>query len=260
MTTINDISDLVQVLRNHPEWRYTVRGLVIDEDLAQIPQRMSELEKILSAYIEENEKRSREQDALLAAYVEETKRRIEDTDRRINELHQHLDEYRRFTQKNVEQSSQRMNRIDGRLDNGLGINYEVKVEKNLHSIVGQGLRIRRVRILRSFLIDFEDELMGQIEDAEEGGRITGEQASRLLDTDLIFSGIKRGESERTYFVAEASITIAESDIVRAANSAGILSVVLGHPTEAAVIGANISDSLYEIYASNNVEAIRYPDW
>ncbi len=28
MTTINDISDLARVLREHPEWRDTIRGLV----------------------------------------------------------------------------------------------------------------------------------------------------------------------------------------------------------------------------------------
>lgn len=253
MTTINDIRDLVQVLQDHPEWRHTLRGLVIGDDMAHLPQRATDLEKTLAAYIEESEKRSREQDARLAAYVE-------NIDRQIVELHQHLDEYRRFTQSNVDHSNQRMNRLDGRLDNGLGINYEVKIEKNLHSIVGQGLRIRRVRILRSFLTDFGDELMGRIEESESEGRISEAELVQLLDVDLIFSGLKRGESERTYFVAEASITVAEGDIIRSATRAVILSAVLEAPVEAAVIGANISDSLYDTFASNDVKAIRYPDW
>ena len=32
-----------------------------------------------------------------------------------------------------------VNRIDGRMDNGFGINYEIKVQKDLASIAGQYL-------------------------------------------------------------------------------------------------------------------------
>ena len=49
MTTINDISGLVQVLQDHPEWRQTVRGLVIGEDMAQVTQMTTDLEKTLAA-------------------------------------------------------------------------------------------------------------------------------------------------------------------------------------------------------------------
>ena len=41
MTTINDISDFARILREHPEWRETVRGLVLGEEVSQLPQKLA---------------------------------------------------------------------------------------------------------------------------------------------------------------------------------------------------------------------------
>ena len=38
MTNINDIADLEQILQDHPEWRDTIRGLIVGEELANLPQ------------------------------------------------------------------------------------------------------------------------------------------------------------------------------------------------------------------------------
>ena len=40
MTTINDISDLVQVLRERPDWLAAVRSLVLGDELLDLPQQM----------------------------------------------------------------------------------------------------------------------------------------------------------------------------------------------------------------------------
>ena len=52
MTTINDISDLVQILQDHPEWKNTIRGLIIGEELAQLPERFTRLEQTLADFIQ----------------------------------------------------------------------------------------------------------------------------------------------------------------------------------------------------------------
>ena len=41
MTSINDIADLVQILQDHPEWRNTVRGLIVGEELANMPNEVA---------------------------------------------------------------------------------------------------------------------------------------------------------------------------------------------------------------------------
>ena len=41
MTSINDIADLVQILQDHPEWRNTLRGLIVGEELANMPNEIA---------------------------------------------------------------------------------------------------------------------------------------------------------------------------------------------------------------------------
>ena len=38
MTSINDIADLVQILQEKPEWRNTIRGLILGEELGNLPR------------------------------------------------------------------------------------------------------------------------------------------------------------------------------------------------------------------------------
>ena len=52
MTTINDITDLVQILQERPEWLQVFRCLVIGEELAQVPQRLDILDQRLAEFIE----------------------------------------------------------------------------------------------------------------------------------------------------------------------------------------------------------------
>ena len=42
MTEINDISDLIRVLQEHPEWRQALRDIILDERLARLPQQMDQ--------------------------------------------------------------------------------------------------------------------------------------------------------------------------------------------------------------------------
>ena len=42
MTEINDISDLIRVLQEHPEWRQALRDISLDERLARLPQQMDQ--------------------------------------------------------------------------------------------------------------------------------------------------------------------------------------------------------------------------
>ena len=47
MTTINDIADLVRVLRENPEWLDTLRGVLISDELSSIPGSLKEIDRRL---------------------------------------------------------------------------------------------------------------------------------------------------------------------------------------------------------------------
>ena len=67
MTTINDITDLVQILQERPEWLQVIRGLVIGEELAQVPQHLVALDQRLADFIGFVKQNSEAVDRRLAA-------------------------------------------------------------------------------------------------------------------------------------------------------------------------------------------------
>ena len=152
-----------------------------------------------------------------------------------------------------------MNRVEGKLDNAIGMNYEIKVERNIGSIAGQYLQMRRVRVLRWGRNDSDSGLMELIYQAEDDGVITGEQLDDLGRTDLIFTGHTRTDRANAQVAAEVSITIGDEDIFRAARRARILESVTGQPVIPAVIGAHIDEARTESADANGVVVVPEPD-
>ncbi|MYC38966.1 MAG: hypothetical protein F4X66_18955 [Chloroflexi bacterium] len=52
MTTINDISDLVRVLEERPDWRAAIRNLLLGEDLLNVPQQLAQFIETTNQFIE----------------------------------------------------------------------------------------------------------------------------------------------------------------------------------------------------------------
>ena len=101
--------------------------------------------------------------------------------------------------------------------------------------------------------------MDMIEDAEDAGVITGEQYNDILQLDIIFSCRRRPDNVDAHVAGEVSITIGDSDVVRAARRAPLLSAAIGQPVIPAVIGANIDDARAALAAANNVSVVLIPD-
>lgn len=79
----------------------------------------------------------------------------------------------------------------------------------------------------------------QTEEASESGVITHTEADRLIDTDMIVSGIRMPDGNVVYVAVEASGTIKTNDIERARESASILARLYETEAIAAVYGYSI---------------------
>ena len=251
VTTINDITDLVRVLQDHPEWKNTVRGLIIGEELAQLPQRVTRLEQTLADFIEATNRNFE----TVHARLDSIDARMDHMDARFDAIDVRLDRMdARFDGMDT-----RMDRMDGRMDNGFGMNYELKVGKNVHSIAGQHLGIRRVRLLRGNHDGVNETFADSVEDALDEGKIDRRQANELLSSDLIFAGRNEDTGEQVYVAAELSITIGGDDITRAADRASILRSIVDRPVIPAVIGASIDDARVELASAQRVSVAISPE-
>ena len=237
MTDINSINDLIQILQDQPEWRAPLRGMLLSEELEQLPQRVTALEESLASF-------------------------IKTTDQNFQLVHQRLEQLENDVadlKAGQAQLQTAINQINGRLDNGFGMNYQLKVEKNILSIAVQHLNLRRSRLVRSVQAGFSPELGELIEDALENDILTPEEAGRIGQVDLVIAGRQGNQGPDVYVAAELSITVGDDDINRAAERARILETLVERPVISAVIGAHIDDTRADLAREKGVTVARVPE-
>ena len=223
MTSINDISDLIRVLQEHPEWRQALRGIILDEDLTRLPQQVDE--------------------------------RFDQMDQRFDQMDQRFDQM----DQRFDQMDDRLNHTNGRLDNMTGTNYEIKVEKNIRSVAPQQMGLRSVRVVHGTLSGMDSNLQHAIEQAADNGTVTWEEASALMAVDLIFEARTRTAGTPAHVTAEISITAGTQDVTRAKDRAQILEKVLGTEATPAVVCSRIEEHARGLAERENVTVALLPE-
>ena len=258
MTSINDIADLVRILREQPEWADTIRGILLGQELLELPERFASFVELTS----ENFRLVHQRLDRIETDMAEVKADVARNTADIAEIKTDVAEVKADVagiNARLDRMDGRFNRIDGRMDRGFGNMYAVKVERNIRSIAGQYLNLRRVRILRGFYAPTDHDFQDRIEQAEEDGRVASEDVDALWRSDLILSGRDRTTGADRYIVIETSITVGNSDITRAKARAGTLASALGQPVTPAVAGANVDADRTATAALEGVSIALEPD-
>ena len=152
MTTINDISDFARILREHPEWRETVRGLVLGEEVSQLPQKLASFieathenfrlvhERMERFEVGQSEMRT--EIGGIRTEIDGIRTEIGGIHTEIGGIHTEIGGiHTEIGGIHTEIGSLRtdVNRLTGRGDNGMGLNYEVRVERVFAGIAKQRL-------------------------------------------------------------------------------------------------------------------------
>lgn len=176
------------------------------------------------------------------------KGRLDKVDERLDNMDERFDKI-----------DERFDKIDGRLDNAAGANYEFKVQKNLGSIAGQSLRLRRVRTLKGPRADDDQDLRNRVDDAEDNGVITEPENHDMWLLDLIFSGRRRDDGAEVLVAVEISITAGDDDISRARDRSEVLRRATEAETIPVVIADHIDQDRYEAAEQAGVVIIPVPE-
>ncbi len=127
----------------------------------------------------------------------------------------------------------------------MGEREERKIASRIHSVIAQPLGLRRARVILSIGEVAPRDLLDPIEDARDEDRISEEQFSRILNTDMVFTARRRrnGSTERDpiWCAVEISMTVRDDDVVRARETADALTQAVGGDTLAIVSGPTITD-------------------
>ena len=244
MTTINDINDLARILREKPEWVSTLRNLLLSQELLDLPEKF-------------------------AQFVQTTNDNFQLVNRRLDRLEEDvgvlkedvavLKEDMGLVKQDLNQVKENLNRVNGKMDNALGANYEFKIQRNIGSIAGQYLNLRRVRVQQGPRTDRAPRLEELLEQAEDQQLITKEQYLDLQRLDLVFTGRQQDRTGDTTVAAEISITIGNNDIERAARRAQALNQALNQEVIPVVIGAHIDEERRQMAQEQAVSIMLEPD-
>ncbi len=243
MTTINDISDLVKIIQEQPQWAETLRGVLLSRELLELPEKFAAFVATVDRQFEAVYQR-----------FEAVDRRFEAVDRQFEAVHGRLDRM----DEELRAMNRRMNQMNGRLDNALGRSYEYKIEKDIRSIAEDQLNIERARIWKGPNTGFLDAPMDILEQARTDGIITPDEYREMFRVDIILRGMGLDHNPESYATIETSITIGGSDIIRVSRRAEILGRALDHPVIAAVVGTQIDDERSQLAQDHNVRVALMP--
>ena len=223
MTTINDISDLAQVLRDNPQWADVIRGILLGEELLKTPERVA---------------------ALVSA--------AKTTNRRLDLLE--------AGQKRLEAGQKT---LTSRLGNIIGTDYERQIAQSVPRRFRRYLNVHRPRAVYARAIyagtvpDFT-EIPDLMDDAVENGTISDEEADDLLAVDLILLG-SSPQGDPAYIACEVAVTAHDHDVTRAKRRAQVLERASGATALPAVIGQSAPQGTLDLAARENVTFVQVPD-
>ena len=217
MTTVNNIADILRIIREQPEWGEALRAALLSKEVLELPHTLAEFAQA--------------------------------TDQRFARLEGDV--------AGLKEGQARLEagqaRLEGAVGNLQGNAYEQRVANNIASIVRQHLGIRRVRVLKGFKVSDEMAFHHLMDEAEDHDVISERERFEAGNTDIVLRGYS--QQATTYLALEVSLTAGESDINRAADRAHILSRATGEATIPAVISAHLDESRRQLVASRNVALI-----
>ena len=233
MTTVNDFTDILRIIREQPEWGDALRSALLSQKLLELPERFAE-------FVEAANKRF----AALEGDVAELKAGQARLEASVSQL-----------QGDVSQLQGSVSQLQGDVGNMRGTDYEIRLGKNIDSILGQRLRLRGTRLIKGSLAGNNAVYLDLIDAAEDRGDITEQERGEINETDFVLRGRSRIDRSTVFVVVEASVTAGDSDIHRAADRAAILEKATGNVTLPAVACANFDSARQQLASERNVTLI-----
>ncbi len=222
MTTINDIADFVNIVREQPQWADMVRGVLLGQELLNLPSRFAEFVELTSRNFELVNKR-----------FDLLETRLDGLEVRLDSIEVRLDSM----ETRVDGMQNHLNRLDGRFSNFEGSDYERRVRFGVLHRCEDRFDLRNAYLALSQSDPRAPQLHSVVARAISGGSISREQSTDLHEADIIIS-----DENNCHVLAEVSLTASETDIIRAKRRAGILSGAAEGTVIPVVVTAYLNDA------------------
>ena len=220
MTTINDISDLIRILRDDPAWADAVRSVLLSQELLRLPEEVAALTRAFREH------------------AETTNRRLESLEAGQDELKEGQAQF----QTTVNGLQTTVNGMRGDLGNLSGSYFQRRAANFAVRVARRDFHLRQTSLVH-YADHVGDSTLKQMLDdaAEDASRDFNEDDAALVEqADAVIAG-KAPDGTEVYLLVEASITVLKDDVDRAKDRAELLQRAVGATTHALVIGEAIAD-------------------
>ncbi len=275
MTTINDISDLVRILQEQPEWAETLRGILLSKELLRLPETVAALVETTNALteavarlekrterLEEGQARLEEGQARLEegqtrlekgqAQLEGGQAQLEGGQAQLEKGQAQLEEGQAQLEEGQARLEAGLASVRGTLGNLIGSEYERWAARLAPRRVRDQLEVTEGKVLQVSWEGPEDSaLANAMESALDQKSVSSEDVEELLRADIILQG--RQHDAEVYLVIEASLTADSDDFDRALERAQILQRVTGTTTLPVVFAEKLAqDSVVNVPDSSDL--------
>ena len=219
MTTVNDFTDILRIIREQPEWGDALRGVLLSQKLLELPERFAE-------------------------FAETANKRFAALESDVTDL--------KAGQARLESA---VSQLRGQVGNLRGSSYQLNVKTKIASIMTQRWGVEEIRVLKGSLAADDNVFFRLLLNAVAQGVISEQERREVLNADIILQGERQSDQGPLYMVLEVSITVAGDDITRAQERADILARATGEETTPAVVSAHADNTRQQLAQDRNVTLI-----
>ena len=218
----------------------------------QVAQNYDELRRAM----EEHASQNRAEFTEVRAEIQEVRAEVAEVRVEVAEVRTEVAEVRAEVAEvrtEITEVKQTVNRMDSRLGNVIGSQYERYVPKIIERRLRRELGIPQAETMHLEWGATNSKLTMLIDHAADNGAITEEEREYLLHADIIARGLN------AYAVVEIGTVVNSTHVNRAARRAAILAKAAGAECHAAVVGSEIPEPEQQRAARNNVAVIAIPE-
>ncbi|MYC35393.1 MAG: hypothetical protein F4X66_00530 [Chloroflexi bacterium] len=219
MTTVNDFTDILRIIREQPEWGEALRSALLSKEVLELPQRLAE-------------------------FSEAANKRFDRLESDVAEL--------KAGQARLEGT---VSLLQGQVGNLRGSSYQLNVKTKIASIVSERFALDEIRVLKGSLAADDNAFFRFLLNAVAQDVISEPDRGEVLSADIILQGRRQPDDSLLYMVLEVSITVAGDDIARADDRAGILARAIGEETIPAVVSTHVDSARQRLAEERNVTLI-----
>lgn len=238
--TVEDLTDLIVILEQRPEWRERLRQILLTKELLELPQLVERIARAVDRLAQEAEE-NRQWRQEMTQWRQEMTKWSQEVTRELEENRQWRQEMTKWSQEMTQWRQEAIRWMEEMT------HWRKQVNNDLAYLKGSD-RERYYRDKASALFgrivdqghDPTEEVIKRLRKAFEAGQITRDEFDNLTEADVLWMGEYKGVS--VLLVCEVSFTIGREDIERAVERMQIARKV-GYRAVPIVAGASIPDEL-----------------